>query len=113
MGSLEELAAVWINIEVTCVVLLLEFDPVLEYHFEFLVDEVVSESVSPGFELDEIVFPGVAFLHGSVEVDTVPRLCDSRTSSGASTGPYSDQKRVSFHGQCSRHKATCKTNICF
>ena len=56
----------------TCIVLLLEFDPVLKDHFELFVDEVMGESVSSGFVLNEIVFSGITFFHGSVEVDTVP-----------------------------------------
>ena len=56
----------------TCIVLLLEFDPVLKYHFELFVDEIMSESVSSRFEFNEIVFSGITFFHGSVEVDTVP-----------------------------------------
>lgn len=103
-----------LNKKVTCVVLLLEFDPVLEDHFELFEDEIVGESVSPGFEFHEVVFPGVSFFHSSVEVDTVPELSwQRRTSSGASRGPYWARKPVSSHDQCSRRKATCKTNICF
>lgn len=49
-----------------------ELDPVLEDHFKLFEDEVVGEPVPPGFVLDEVVFSGVSFLHGSVEVDTVP-----------------------------------------
>lgn len=34
----------------------------------------MSESVSSWFVFDEIILSGVTFLHGSVEVDTVPDI---------------------------------------
>ena len=36
----------------------------------------MSQSVPPGLKLDEIIFACASFLHGSVEIDTIPEIND-------------------------------------
>ena len=49
-----------------------KFDPVLDYHFELLVKETVTESVSARVVLHEVVFVSVVLFDGSVERNSNP-----------------------------------------
>ena len=53
-------------------IFVLQFDPLLEEHLEFLKCQVMGEPVSARTPLHEVVLMGGTLLNGSVQVDTVP-----------------------------------------
>lgn len=55
-------------------ILLLEFNPVFEDHFELFKEEIVGEPISAWAPLNEVVFVGGIFFNGPIQMDSVPGL---------------------------------------
>lgn len=78
-----DLALILCEMRCTLSEFLLQLDPILQYHFEFLEDEVVSESVSPWSPLVEVILMGCELLHRAIGVYAVPAIKQCFTNSAA------------------------------
>jgi hypothetical protein len=70
-----------------CLILLLQLTPVLQYHLEFLEDEVMGKPIPPWPPLNKIVLVGSVLLQRPVQLHAVPIMGHPKQSAQPSRHP--------------------------